>query len=166
LNSPFIVKFVTFEFTRLLDSNNQYHPNIKVADALTMAKNQGLDLVCFNKAQGTDLTFCKILDYNKWLYSEEKRKKKQQKNSRKETKEIRLTPMIAENDIAHKMRSANEFLDEGNDVVLVMKLRGRERAHMGEAEIKMNEVVKFCEGHGREISRKKSDGMIIVRLAK
>lgn len=163
---PFIVKVLTFEFTRLVDLNNQYHPNFKVSDALVIARNNNVNLVCFNRAQGNELAFCKILDYNKWLYAEEKKKKKQQKINRKETKEIRLTPNIADNDIDHKMRFVNEFLDEGNDVVLIMKLKGREKAHMSEAEARMNEIVKKSEGHGKEVSRKKLDSLIIVNLVK
>ncbi len=163
---PFIVKFVTFEFTRLVDQNNQYYNSFKVADALVMARNNFLNLVCFNRPEGTNLAFCKIIDFNKWQYAEEKKKKKQQLESRKETKEVRLSPNIADNDIEHKMRQVNGFLDAGDDVVLVMKLRGREKAHFSAAEVRLNEILKKCENHGKEISRKKGGDIIIVRMVK
>lgn len=162
---PFVVKFITFEFTRLLDISGQYHPSFKVADALVIARNNNLQLVCFNRADEKNLAFCKIIDYNKWQYQEEKRRKKQQLENRKETKEIRLSPNIAENDIEHKMRQANEFLEDGDEVILTMKLKGRDRLYMNEAEIRMNEILKKCDV-GREIARKKGDNLIIVRLAK
>jgi translation initiation factor IF-3 len=63
------------------------------------------------------------------------------------------------------MRQANEILESGDEIVLVMKLKGRDRLHMNEAEIRMNEILKKCD-KGREISRKKGENMIIVRLTK
>jgi len=165
LTCPYIVKFVSFEYTRLIDKDTQYHNSFKVAVALVIARNNNLNLVCFNRPEGTNLAFCKIIDFNKFLYSEEKRKKKMQAGSRRETKEIRLSPNIADNDIDHKMKQANELLEDGDEVVLVMKLKGRDRLHMNEAEIRMNEILKKCD-KGKEVSRKKGENMIIVRLNK
>ena len=146
-----------------MDGN--YHPSFKVADAVTAARNYNMQVVCFNRAEGETLAFCRVIDYNKWQYQEEKKKKKQQVNSRRETKEIRLSPNIADNDVDHKMKQVNELLDDGDEVVLTMKLKGRDRLHMSEAEIKMNEILKKCT-KGGEASRKKTDNMIIVRLTK
>ena len=162
---PFIVKIVTFEYTRLIDISGQYHANYKVADALVTARNNNMQLVCFNRSDEKTLAFCKIIDFNKWQYQEEKRKKKQQLGSRRETKEIRLSPNIADNDVEHKMRTANEILEDGDEIILVMKLKGRDRLHMTEAEIRMNDIVKKCD-KGKEVSRKKGDNMIVVRLTK
>ena len=162
---PFIIKVITFEFTRLIDIDGNYHPSFKVADALTIARNNNMQVICFNRVEGENLAFCRIIDYNKWQYQEEKKRKKQQQTSRKETKEIRLSPNIADNDIEHKMRFANEFLEDGDDVVLVMKIKGRDRLHMKDAEAKMNEIIKKCD-KGKEISRKVGDNTIIIRLNK
>ena len=163
---PFVVKFVMFESTKLIDIDGQFHPSFKVSDALIRARDNGLQLVCFNRPEGTNLAFCKIINFNKWQYTEEKKKKKQQLVSRKETKEIKFTPHIEQNDIMHKMRQANEFLDDGDDVILSMQARGRDRIHFDVAESKMNDIVKMCEGHGRESSRKKTNDMIVVRMTK
>jgi translation initiation factor IF-3 len=150
-----------------VDQNNTFHHTYNVNDAMNLARSQGMDLVCFNRPTGNELAFCKILDYNKWLYSEEKRKKKELKNSQqKETKEMRFTPNIDINDMGHKMRQVNEFLDAGDDVTLTMKLRGREKAHMPEAEAKMNEILRLSKEHGKEVFRKKHDNLIVVRLSK
>jgi translation initiation factor IF-3 len=64
------------------------------------------------------------------------------------------------------MRQVNEFLDEGDDVTLIMKLRGREKAHFNVAEEKINDIIKLTENHGKEVARKKTEGLIIVRLIK
>jgi len=163
---PFVVKFVMFENTRLIDINGQFHPSFKVADALILARDSDLQLVCFNRPEGTNLAFCKIINFNKWQYAEEKKRKKQQLIGRKETKEIKFSPHIEQNDIIHKMRQVNEFLDEGDDVILFMQARGRDKIHFDVAELKMNDIVKMCEGHGKESSRKKTNDTITVRMAK
>jgi translation initiation factor IF-3 len=163
---PFVVKFVMFETTRLIDIDGQFHPSFKVADALIRARENDLQLVCFNRPEGTNLAFCKIINFNKWQYAEEKKKKKQQLVSRKETKEIKFSLHIEQNDIVHKMRQVNNFLDEGDDVILSMQVRGRDRIYFNTAELKMNDIVKMCEGHGKEASRKKTNDTVVVRMVK
>jgi translation initiation factor IF-3 len=149
-----------------VDENKQFHANVKTTDALMRAKEVGLDLVCFNKPEGNELAFCKIIDFNKWKYETEKKKKKEESKGKKEHKEIQLSPNIEDNDIGHKMRHANKFLDEGHEVTLIMRLRGREKAHMFEAEQKMNKIVQICDEHGKEMSRKKTNDLIIIKLSK
>lgn len=165
-NDPFVVGYVNFEYTRVLDQNGQFHNNVKTFEAKKRARELGLDLVCFNKPEGNNLAFCKIIDFSKWKYDEEKRKKKESKSNKKDNKEIRLSPLIADNDIMHKMKQANNFLDDGDDVTLTMKLKGRDRYHFAEAQEKMNSIVKMCDGHGKEISRKQNGDTIIVHLVK
>lgn len=165
-SEPFVVRYITFDTVKLVDQNGQFHAQMKTFEAQRKARDAYLDLVCFNRPSGSDLAFCKIIDFNKWKYDEEKRRKKELKGNRKEYKEMRFSPNIAENDIEHKMRQINEFLDDGSDVTLIMKLRGREKAHFGLAEEKMNQIVKMCEKHGKEVSRKRTGNLIIVGLAK
>ena len=163
-NLPYVIRFVSFPATRLMDNTGQYHQSIKTDDALKIARGVGLDLVCFNKPDIGALAFCKIIDFGKWKYDEEKRKKKEQKHSRKESKEVRFSAAICENDIAHKVKQVNDFLDEGATVTLTMKLHGRERAHFDLAAEKMNQIAALCSGHGKEVGKKSEGGMIIVRL--
>lgn len=167
-SDPFVVnpKYVNFEFTKLVDDKKVYHNQIKTVDACKLAQDIGLNLVCFNRPTEKDLAFCKIIDFNKWKYEDEKNRKKMERQNRKQNKEIRLSPVIDDHDIEHKMRQANEFLDEGDDVTLTMKLKGREKAHFSEAESKMNKIVLMASGHGKEVSRKKNESMIIVQLTK
>lgn len=165
-SDPFVVKYIVFDTTRLVDNNGKFYDSIKVFEAQKIARDAGLDLVCFNSPQEKDLAFCKIIDFNKWKYECEKKKKKEEKQHRRHNKEMRFTPGIEENDIAHKMRQVNGFLDEGDDVILVMKLRGRERIHFKDAEEKMNCIVAMSAGHGKEMSRKKTGDLIIIRLNK
>jgi len=164
-SDPFVIHHITFDPVKLIDQNGQFHNSVKTLDAQKMARAAGLDLVCFNKPEGTELAFCKITNLNKWKYEEDKKRKKQNKEHRKQCKEIRFSPNIEDNDIEHKTKQVNEFLDDGDDVVLTMKLKGREKAHFDLAEEKMNKIISMCS-HGKESSRKKNEGMIIVRMGK
>jgi translation initiation factor IF-3 len=129
-----------------------------------MARENGLDLVCFNRPEIGTLAFCKILDFGKWKYENEKKKKKEQKSSHKESKEIRFSALICENDIAHKVRQVNEFLNEGATVTLTMKLRGREKSHFDLASEKMNQISSLCSEHGKIVGKKSDGGIIIIRM--
>ena len=164
-STPFIVSgYVDFNSIRLIDQNGQFHNDVKIGQAKNLAKQAGLDLVCLNYPDQKNLALCKIIDYGKWKYSNDK-KKKQNKVKKKETKEIRFSMSISDHDIEHKMRQVRTFLEEGNDVLFSMRLKGRERAHFKDAEEKMNNIVSICE-EGKEVSRKATRGNIMVRMSK
>ena len=95
--------------------------------AVILAKNQGEDLVCINFK--SDPPICKIMDYGKYAYEQKKKKKLQDKKNREnavEIKEIQFRPSIDIGDIMTKVRKIQEFIDVGDKVKLVMKMRGRE----------------------------------------
>ncbi len=83
----------------------------------------------------------RILDYGKFKYD---RKKKQKENKEKQTtiqnREIRLTPMIGENDLLTKSKKAREFLLKGDRIKVSVKLRGRE---IGRKDLGENVLNKF-----------------------
>lgn len=165
MNDPYIVTRDIFESTSLVDHNGVFHKNIKTREAINMAKQNGLDLVCFKK-DGKE-SFCKIINYGKWKYSDEKRKKKQKQHAFKSvTKEIQFSPDIADNDINHKIRQVLDFLDRGDEVILRMSLFGRQRLHSKEAEEKLNYIAGLCKDHGEEVKREKSDNQIVIRMKK
>ena len=85
----------------------------------------GLDLV--EIAPLAKPPVAKIVDYNKFLYQEEKRKREEKKKAKvSETKEVRLGPFISDNDLQVMVRRAREFLLEGDKVRFVVKFRGRQ----------------------------------------
>ena len=95
--------------------------------AVILAKNQGEDLVCINFK--SDPPICKIMDYGKYAYEQKKKKKLQDKKNREnavEIKEIQFRPSIDIGDIMTKVRKIQEFIDDGDKVKLVMKMRVRE----------------------------------------
>ncbi len=97
-------------------------------DALTRALEAGLDLV--EVSPTADPPVCKILDFGKYKYEEQKRKNEARKKQKViEIKEIKLRPGIDDHDYDVKMRSMKSFIDEGDKVKVTMRFRGRELAH-------------------------------------
>jgi translation initiation factor IF-3 len=93
-----------------------------------MADQAGLDLV--EVAPGADPPVCKILDYGKYKYEEQKKKNEARKKQKViEVKEIKLRPGIDQHDYDVKMRSMVSFIEEGDKVKVTMRFRGRELAH-------------------------------------
>ena len=111
------------------------------SEALTMAATAGLDLV--EIAPNADPPVCKILDYGKFKYEEQKKKNEARKKQKIiEVKEIKLRPSIDIHDYAVKMRSMNKFIEEGDKVKVTMRFRGRELAHQ---ELGMNVLMRVKE---------------------
>ena len=107
-------------------------------EALAMAAEAGLDLV--EIAPNADPPVCKILDFGKFKYEEQKKKNEAKKKQKIiEVKEIKLRPSIDDHDYAVKMRSMNKFIEEGDKVKVTMRFRGRELAHQ---ELGMNVLIR------------------------
>jgi len=162
---PFVVGFVKFNVVRLVDRNGEFHDQVDIKEAKRQASEYGMDLVCFNEPAGDKLAFCKIINFGKWQYAEKKKHKKN-KVIKKVTKEVRFSPDIDDHDIEHKIKQVVEFLEDGDDVVFTMRLKGRQRVHSREALERMNQIVSLCKGQGEETGRKVSGSLISVRIGK
>lgn len=98
------------------------------ADALAYAAEQGLDLV--EVAADADPPVCRVTDYGRWRYDEERRLRASQRNqSHGGPKEVRLRPRISGHDYEWKRDQALEFLRGRTSVKVVVFFRGREREH-------------------------------------
>ena len=94
------------------------------ADALKMAQDQQLDLV--EISPGAQPPVCKVIDYNKFLYNEKKKKKEMKANSKtSEVKEVRFTPNTDDHDFEFKCKHAEKFLQDGNKVKAHVQFKGR-----------------------------------------
>ena len=123
---------------RLVDERGGMVGVVGRNEALTMAAEAGLDLV--EIAPGADPPVCKILDFGKFKYEEQKKKNEARKKQKIiEVKEIKLRPSIDIHDYAVKMRSMNKFIEEGDKVKVTMRFRGRELAHQ---ELGMNVLIR------------------------
>ena len=100
------------------------------AEALRRARELGLDLV--EVAPNARPPVCKIMDYGKWRYQQQKKADKSRASVRGgQLKEIKMkTVKIGDHDLQIKINHAREFLKEGNKVQFTLQFRGRELAHI------------------------------------
>jgi translation initiation factor IF-3 len=113
--------------------------------ALKMAQDQGLDLVEINPKAIPPV--CKILDYGKFKYEEKKKLQESKKNQKvQELKELTFRPNTDDNDLAHKVERAKEFLAEGNKVKFTIRFRGREITHPQIGRDKLEWILKELDG--------------------
>ncbi|HML09604.1 MAG TPA: translation initiation factor IF-3 [Stellaceae bacterium] len=113
---------------RLVDERGEMVGVVTRNEALDMAADAGLDLV--EIAPNADPPVCKILDFGKYKYEEQKKKNEAKKKQKViEVKEIKFRPSIDDHDYDVKMRSMQKFIGEGDKVKVTMRFRGRELAH-------------------------------------
>jgi translation initiation factor IF-3 len=114
----------------LIDHEDQQVGVVPTAEALRMAREAGLDLV--EVAPNARPPVCKILDYGKWRYQQQKKEDKSRASSRAgQLKELKLkTVRIGDHDLMIKVNHARDFLKEGNKVQFTLQFKGREMAHI------------------------------------
>jgi translation initiation factor IF-3 len=113
---------------RLVDERGDMVGIVSRNEALEMAVDAGLDLV--EIAPNADPPVCKILDFGKFKYEEQKKKNEAKKKQKViEVKEVKFRPSIDDHDYDVKMRSMQKFIGEGDKVKVTMRFRGRELAH-------------------------------------
>ena len=101
---------------------------LSTEEAQAMADDVGLDLV--EVSPNADPPVCKILDYGKFKYEEQKKAAEARKKQKTiDVKEIKMRPGIDVHDYEVKLRSARRFLDDGDKVKVTIRFRGREMAH-------------------------------------
>ena len=113
---------------QLIDGEGQNKGVVNLADAQRLAEEVGLDLV--EIVPNASPPVCKILDFGKYRFLEQKKSAEQRKRQKiVEIKEIKLRPGIDDHDYDVKMRSVFRFFEEGDKVKVTLRFRGREMAH-------------------------------------
>jgi len=113
---------------RLIDQDGEMQGVMTVREAMQRAFSVGLDLV--EISPNADPPVCKILDFGKFKYEQQKKKNEAKKKQKViEIKEIKVRPNIDENDYQVKMRAMKSFIEEGDKVKVTLRFRGREMAH-------------------------------------
>ncbi|MGD0462607.1 MAG: translation initiation factor IF-3 [Tepidisphaeraceae bacterium] len=113
----------------LIDDKDEKVGSTSTSEALRMAREAGLDLV--EVAPTARPPVCKIMDYGKWRYQQQKKVDKSRASVRGgQLKELKLkTVKIGDHDLMIKINHAREFLKEGNKVQFTLQFKGREMAH-------------------------------------
>jgi translation initiation factor IF-3 len=113
---------------QLIDAEGRNRGNTDTQEALQIATEAGLDLV--EIVPNANPPVCKILDYGKFRFLEQKKAAEARKRQKVvEVKEIKLRPGIDEHDYDTKMKAVHRFFEEGDKVKVTLRFRGREMAH-------------------------------------
>ena len=116
---------IKVEKVRLIGKNGEQIGIVSLRDALLKAQEEGLDLV--EVSPGTNPPVCKLLDYGKHKYMEEKKERQARKKQKTgEVKEVKIRPKIESHDLEVKMKNVFRFLSSGNKVKLSIIFSGRE----------------------------------------
>ena len=116
---------IDFPEIRCVGDDGEQYGLISSQEALKIAEDKGLDLVQI--APDAKHPVCKIMDYGKFRYQQEKKQKEAKKKQKQiEIKEIKLSVKIAINDINHNVKNAKEILKENKHVRLRVYLCGKE----------------------------------------
>ena len=113
---------------QLIDAEGVNRGVVNVDEAQQLADDAALDLV--EIVPNASPPVCKILDFGKFRFLEQKKSAEQRKRQKiVEIKEIKLRPGIDDHDYEVKMRSVRRFFEEGDKVKVTLRFRGREMAH-------------------------------------
>jgi translation initiation factor IF-3 len=127
-DGPRVNEEIRIPQVRLIDQDGEMQGVMSAREAMQRAFSVGLDLV--EISPNAEPPVCKILDFGKFKYEQQKKKNEAKKKQKViEIKEIKVRPNIDENDYQVKMRAMKSFIEEGDKVKVTLRFRGREMAH-------------------------------------
>ncbi|HEY4581610.1 MAG TPA: translation initiation factor IF-3 [Lysobacter sp.] len=113
---------------RVIGSDGEMVGVLTRDEALTMAQDEGLDLVEIQP--NADPPVCKIMDFGKFRFEQQKKANEAKKKSKQvEIKEMKFRPVTDEGDYQIKLRNMRRFLEEGDKIKVNIRFRGREMSH-------------------------------------
>ncbi|MDR0200523.1 MAG: translation initiation factor IF-3 [Streptococcaceae bacterium] len=150
---------------RLISEDGDQLGITATTDALHQAQDAGLDLVLIS-AQATP-PVAKIMDFSKFKFEQKKKQKEAKKNQQQTTiKEVRLSPVIDENDFNTKLKQAIKFLQAGNKVKVSIRFRGRMITHQDVGRDVMDKFAEATKEVATVEQRAKMDGrQMFLQLA-
>jgi translation initiation factor IF-3 len=126
---------------RVIDDEGKQLGVMPTAEALELARSKDLNLV--EVAANAVPPVCRILDYGKFKYEEEKKERAAKKHQHtSELKELRLRPRTDDHDLEVRARAARKFLEDGHKVRLVVRFRGRESTHPEVARAQIDHIAE------------------------
>ncbi len=147
----------------LIDASGEKKGVVPIDKAISIALGEGLDLVEISPKSNPPV--CKIIDYGKYKYQNQKRvneAKKKQKNI--DVKEIKFRPNIDTHDYQVKMRSVEKFLSEGDKVKITLRFRGREMVHQDRGVSLLEKVREEIDTIGKVELLPKMEGRQMVMV--
>ena len=148
---------------QVISSDGQNLGILNTQEAITIAKNEGLDLI--EIAQNAKPPVCKIMDMGKYKYDLQKKanqaKKKQKTVS---LKEIKLRPGTEAHDYNFKIKNAKKFITKGDKVKFTVKFKGREMQHAELGKELMNKIIEETKDIAKVESHPKFEGKQMVMI--
>ena len=161
-STPFLRNFrhndqIRISPIRLINDKEEQVGVVSTAEALRMAREAGLDLV--EVAPTARPPVCRIMDYGKWRYQQQKKEDKSRASSNGgRLKQLNIdTVRIGDHDLVIKINHAREFLKEGNKVQFTLRFKGREMAHLDLGRDLFNKV-KTGAVPGQQGRARRQDG--------
>ena len=148
---------------QVISSDGQNLGILNTQEAMTIAKNEGLDLI--EIAQNAKPPVCKIMDMGKYKYDAQKKANKAKKKQKKiEIKEIKLRPVTEIHDYTFKIKNAQKFLSKGDKVKFTIKFKGRELQHSNLGDELMQKIKTDMEKLGKVELQPKFDGKQMIMI--
>lgn len=148
---------------RLIDAEGEQVGVVSRDEALTAARETGLDLV--EISPNAEPPVCRIMDHGKFLFEQRKKQaaaKKKQKQI--QVKEIKFRPTTEEGDYQVKLRNLIRFLENGDKAKVTVRFRGREMAHQDIGARLLDRVKEDLAEHGVVEQQPKREGRQMVMV--
>lgn len=139
----FINNQIRADKVRVIGPDGKQLGIFNLEEAIHKAKEVGLDLILITRKVQPPV--CKIMDYGKYLYQQNKKERKQKATKTGELKNIRLGFNISEHDMETRAQAAEKFLKKGYKIRIEMVLRGREKAFADFARQKVNQFLEILQ---------------------
>ena len=148
---------------QVIASNGENLGIINTNKAISMAKEEGLDLI--EIAPNVSPPVCKIIDMGKYKYDAQKKANKAKKRQKKiELKEIKLRPVTETHDYNFKLKNAQKFLSKGDKVKFTIRFKGRELLHSNLGHDLMNKIQEDTKSVGKVEMSPKFDGKQMIMV--
>ncbi|MGE4192922.1 MAG: translation initiation factor IF-3 [Pseudodesulfovibrio sp.] len=148
---------------RVVDDDGEQLGVMATRDALDRAREKGLDLV--EVAPNADPPVCKIMDYGKFKYQQQK---KLQEAKKKQTvikiKEVKFRPKTDEHDYQTKLKQIVKFLEGGDRCKVTIFFRGREIVHKDRGLLMLERVVEDTQDMAKVESRPVAEGRTMTMM--
>ena len=142
---------------RVVSDTNEQLGIMPIREAILLAEERDVDLV--EVAPTAKPPVCRMMDYGKYRYEQQKREKEAKKKQKVITlKEVKLRPNIEDHDFYVKMKNATRFLADGNKVKVTIMFRGRELSHPELGEALLIRFAKELEAHAQQEKAPKLEG--------
>ena len=148
---------------QVISSDGKNLGTLSTNEAITMAKQEGLDLI--EISPNANPPVCKIIDIGKYKYDLQKKANKAKKKQKViNLKEIKLRPVTEIHDYNFKIKNAQRFLEKGDKVKFTVKFRGREMQHSHLGNELMDRIINDTAKLGKVEVQPKFEGRQIIMI--